>query len=197
MNGFQPVYSNRIFIRDGVGVLEITHPAGYVGEHLFDVAIIDKVRRAGNWSESYPRAYAVARYEGKLWALHWMYFTPEQRAGKHVDHINHDSRDSRSENLRLGSSRDNSHNRVDQSIYGPNINRDRNKRTKEFTTYRVNVRYKQYMVFSPRCKTLEIALKVRDRYMEIAEAVERKERGIPTKDELRAIAAEIRGMIAA
>lgn len=175
------VWSQQTGIVDGVGVLQLSHPDGRSATHYFDAVLLDVVERY-YWRGVKGYAQTYDSSTGKHTRLHWLHFG--DRGINEVDHLNHDTFDSRRENLELKSKRSNQHNRKRQSEYGDNIYATR-------YSFVVHVVFNKRPLFQPGFKTLEQATVCRDRFLEIAHSFDTGERPIPTKDELRAIASSI------
>lgn len=175
-------FGNRHYIKNGVAVLEILHSYGVVFSHIYDVDLYPIVSNA-HWGQHY-KGYAEGRVNGKKVYLHQVGFI-ERPEGLQVDHIDRNKCDSRGQNLRLVTPRQNQMNKSNVSIYGYGIQFHRNR-------YIVRTSFKGDNVYRPSFKSLEAATECRDKFVEIAMSMDAGDRKQPTPFELRTIADNIR-----
>lgn len=178
-------WSQQIGVMDGVGVLQLEHPDGRQATHWFDADLFSEVS-LHNWHDS--RGYAITTRNGEKIRLHWLPTGIAHGVGFsiNVDHKNHNTYDSRRSNLRVVPTRENGHNRLDQSKDGACIVLNRPG------CYQVRVAFGKYRVFTPGFNSLLSAKECKLRYLEIANECGMGIRPVPTKTELKTISDDIR-----
>lgn len=121
--------------------------------------------------------------------LHWVVLGITGGLGMktHVDHINRDRSDNRRANLRIGTARANHHNQRRQSKYGPCI-----YAASKPGFFNVRMRFGKTRVFHPCFGRLADAVRCRDLYLAVAQAVDDGRRLPPDKAELKAISDSVR-----
>lgn len=172
------VWQQEVGVMDGIGVLRIWHQDGRDFIHYFDADRVDEVA-ARNW-----RAWGSQdRYAHSKEYLHRL-MCPGSPV---VDHINRDTYDSRSCNLRRSTDRANKRNHRRVGPWGPCVFRTVDG------TYQVRVSFRKGRYPALPCfKTPEQAMEFRDIMVDICDAFDAGSREEPTKEEMMSIADRIR-----
>ncbi len=176
------LWTQEIWIENGVGVMLLQHPDGRGGTHYFDVDLYGDIIKY-HWHE-YAQGYASARVGRPEISLHRWIMGLSNSDRRYVDHIDRNCRNSVRENMRIVTSRGNALNRAGISEH-PNITHNK-------WGWLLHVKYKGKQPFSPTFKSLDQALECRKYYLEIAHALDDGLRDVPTKAELKEIANAIR-----
>lgn len=182
MNGCSAnrIWQQKIEIVNGYVSLTLSHPDGRGGVHWIDIEFLEEVE-AHLWSES--REYSQTRVGENQLHLHWLPLGKPPK-GRVIDHIDKNKRNSLKSNLRIVTYRSNGCNMKTHGECGPGIKYefDRNR-------WKVYVSMMgRHRIYNPAFRDSDQAIACRDAYLLIAHQVDRKERALPSKEELKAIA---------
>ncbi len=164
--------------------LTLIHPDGRGHTHWTDLEFLEEVQ-SRNWCES-REGYADSNTGSQRIRLHWLPLgkPPGEMT---IDHLDRNIFNSCRDNLRIVSKRGNGHNQKNHDQWGPGIHylKARNK-------WILNLQIGESRVYRPAFHHPQKAQACRDLYLEIATAYDRKERDLPTREELVNIANQIK-----